>query len=91
MRFFLLLSLYRKVDALVLHARSTDGNFSLHVRCASADALSPTARSTDDAFSLPAKSAGGILREKNEDLRPFSKVDEVEDYPYHLGEVEFGS
>ena len=28
---------------------------------------------------------------KNEALRPFSKVDEVEDHPYLLGEVEFGS
>ena len=30
---------------------------------------------------------GGVLREKNEASRLFSKVDEVEDYPYHLGEV----
>ena len=27
--------------------------------------------------------------EKNEDLRPLSKVDEVVVYPYHLGEVAF--
>ena len=32
-----------------------------------------------------------IWWEKNESSRPFSKVDEVEVYPYHLGEVEFGS
>ena len=29
--------------------------------------------------------------EKNGASRPFLKVDEVEVYPYHLGEVEFGS
>ena len=28
---------------------------------------------------------------KNMVLRPFLKVDEVEEYPYHLGEVAFGS
>ena len=53
------------------------------------DALSPTARSPDDAFSLPAKSVSGVLREKNEYSRSFSKVDEVGLYPYYLGEVEF--
>ena len=28
---------------------------------------------------------------KREVLRPFYKVDEVDDHPYILGEVEFGS
>ena len=37
------------------------------------------------------KCAKGVLREKREVSRPFSKVDEVEDHPYHLGEVAFGS
>ena len=54
-------------------------------------ALSPTTRSVDEAFSLPSMCVGGVLREKNIALRPFSKVDEVELYPYYLGEVEFGS
>ena len=70
----------------MLHARSTEGTFSLHARGVNVGALSSTARRVDNAFSLPAKCIGGILREKNEDLRPFSKVDEVDVYPYHLGE-----
>ena len=88
---FLLFSLFRKVNALVLHDRCAEGIFSLHSRCVDGGALSPTARSADDTFSLPTKCADGILREKNEDSRPFSKVDEVVVYPYYLGEVEFGS
>ena len=64
---------------------------SLHVRHVDASALSPIARSTNDAFSLHGRCVGAILREKNGASRPFSKVDEVDVYPYHLGEVEFGS
>ena len=63
--------------------------FSLHASGNGADALSPTARSIDGAFSLPAKSTSGVLRAKNIALIPFSKVDEVELYPYYLGEVAF--
>ena len=59
--------------------------------CTSTNALSPTARCTYGAFSLFGKCVDGVLREKNEDLRPFSKVDELVVYPYYLGEVEFGS
>ena len=43
------------------------------------------------AFSLFEKCIDGILREKNIASRPFSKVDEVDVYPYYLGEVAFGS
>ena len=52
-------------------------------------ALSPTTRSVNGAFSLPSKSDNGVLTEKNEASRPFSKVDEVVVYPYYLGEVVF--
>ena len=83
---FFLLS--RKVDTLVLHARSTKGFFPLNSRYVSIGALPPTTRSTNNTFSLPAKCIDGVLREKNEDSRPFSKVDV---YPYHLGELAFGS
>ena len=44
-----------------------------------------------EIFSLFGKCVSGVLREKNRALRPFSKVDEVEIYPYYLGEVEFSS
>ena len=88
---FLLFSLSRKVDALVLHARSTEGAFSPHSRCGDAGTLSPTAKSANGSFSLFGKCAGVVLREKNEDSRSFSKVDEVVVYPYHLGEVAFSS
>ena len=44
-----------------------------------------------NVLSLHGRCTGGILREKNEASRPFSKVDEVDVYPYHLGEMEFGS
>ena len=64
--------------------------YPIHSRGTDANALSPTTRSVDDAFSLHAKCAGGVLREKNEDSRSFSKVDEVVVYPYYLGGVEFG-
>ena len=86
---FLLFSLFRKVDALVLHDRFAKGDFSLHVRRVDVDALSPTARRDDGAFSLFGKCSGGVLRAKNEDSRPFLKVDEVVVYPYYLGEVAF--
>ena len=33
----------------------------------------------------------GVSSEKDEASWPFSKIDEVEDFPYILGEVEFGS
>ena len=75
-----LFTIFRKVDAL-----------SLHARCADVGTLSPTARCVDDSFSLFGKCAGGVLRAKNGASRLFSKVDEVEVYPYHLGEVAFGS
>ena len=48
-------------------------------------------RCVEGIFSLPDKCVGGILREKNGAFRPFSKVDEVVVYPYHLGEVAFNS
>ena len=86
---FLLVSLFRKFGTLVLHARSTKGTFSIHSRCASTGALSPTIRSTNDAFSIFGKCTGAVSREKNEDSRPFSKVDEVDVYPYYLGQVAF--
>ena len=57
---FLLFFLSRKVNGLFLHARSVEGNFSLHVRCAGTDALSPTTRSADDAFSLCGKCVGHV-------------------------------
>ena len=88
---FLPFSFFRKAEALFLHASCVDGTFSHHARCANIGSLSPTARSTDDAFSLFGKCVDGVLRAKNEDSRPFLKADEVEFYPYHLGEVEFGS
>ena len=62
---------------------------SLHAWCVNANALSPTTRSVDGAFSLFGKCVGGVLRAKNEDSRPFLKVDEVVVYPYYLGELEF--
>ena len=66
--------------------------FILHARGIDADTLSLTARWADGAFSLFGKCIGGVLREKNEALRPFSKVDEVDLCPgYYLGDVEFGS
>ena len=38
------------------------------------------------------ESASVVFRgKKNGALRPFSKVDEVDLYPYNLGEVAFGS
>ena len=88
---FPLVSLSRMVGALVLHARCAKCTFSLHARCVSVGTLSPTARCINSAFSLFGKCVGGVLRVKNEDLRPFSKVDEVVVYPYHLSEVDFGS
>ena len=91
MRLFLPFSLFKRADAFPLHARCIDGALSLHARCVSPDALSPTARCIDGALSLHGRCTGGILREKNGALRPFSKLDEVEVYPYHLGEVAFGS
>ena len=42
-------------------------------------------------FLLFGKCACGVLRETNEESRPFSKVDEVDVYPYHLGEVALSS
>ena len=89
--FFLPFSLFWKVSGLFLHARCAKGAFPLHDRYSTANALSPTARSIDDDFSLPNKCTDGVLREKHGASRPFSKVDEVDVYPYHLGEVEFGS
>ena len=86
---YLLFSLSRKVSALLLHARSVEGNFSIHARGVDVGALSPTARCTDDAFSLFGKCVDGVLREKNEISRHFSKMDEVVVYTYYLGEVAF--
>ena len=63
--------------------------FSLHSTCAAVGALSLNARCADDAFFLFGKCVGTISRAKNEDSRPFSKVDEVELYPYYVGEVVF--
>ena len=88
---FFLFSLSRKVGALTLHARCINGTFSLHYRCVGVATLSPTARCADGALFLHGRCVGGVLRAKNRALRPFSKMDEVEVYPYHLGEVEFSS
>ena len=68
----------RCIGALSLHENCIGGTLSPHVRCV--DALYPTSNCV-----------GGVLMEKSEALRPFSKVNEVEDRPYLLGEVEFGS
>ena len=54
---------------------------SLNDRCADDSALSLTSMCIDDALSLHGRCARGVLRKKNEASRPFSKVDEVEDYP----------
>ena len=91
MRLFFPFSIFRKVGTLVLHSRSVKGTFSLHARCADTGTVSPTTRSVDDAFSIFEKCADGVLREKNKDSRPFLKVDEVDLYPYYLGEVAFSS
>ena len=80
----------RKVYALFLHSRCTVGTFFVHARRAAVTALIPTARCIDGALSLHGRCLGGVLREKNGPPRPFLKVDEVEDYPYHIGEVAFG-
>ena len=76
---FLFFYLFRKVSALVLHSR-----------CVNVGALSLTTRCTDDAFPF-LEGALVLFQGKNEALGPFLKVDEVELYPYYLGEVEFGS
>ena len=68
----------RCVGTLSLHARSAIDVVSLHARCI-------------DALSLHERCASGVSREKNEASRLFSNVYEVEDHPYHLGEVAFGS
>ena len=49
------------------------------------------ASSLSNTLSPTTKYAKGILREKREVSRPLSKVDEVEDHPYLLGEVAFNS
>ena len=49
------------------------------------------APSHSSALSHTISCSNDVLREKIEVLRPFSKVDEVEDHTYHLGEVAFGS
>ena len=84
---FLLFSLFKKVGTLFLHARCMEVTFSLHATCIDANALFPTTRCADDAFSLHGKCASAISRGKNGALRPLLKVDEVDVYPYHLGEV----
>ena len=84
-------SLSRKVITLVLQDRWFEGSFSLHARCATVGALSPTSTCTDGAFSLHGRCTGVVSREKNGASKPFLKVDEVDVYPYHLGEMEFGS
>ena len=102
LRFFLLFFLSRKVKALILHARNTEGDFSLHARCVDgtlslnarctdADALSPTTKCGDGALSLHEWCVSGVLKEKEGVSRSFLKVDEVDVYPYHLGEMEFSS
>ena len=85
----MLFSLFRKVDAISLHSKSLDDALYPKERCV--NALSLHARSVSGALSLPAKCVDGVLREKREFSRPFLKVDEVEDHPYHLGEVAFSS
>ena len=80
-----------KANALFLHARWVEGTFPFHGRCIDVSVLSPTSRCTDCAFSLHGRCIDVVSREKNGASRPFSKVDEVDVYPYHLGEVEFGS
>ena len=72
-------------------SRCTDGALSLNSRCVGVGALSPTARCIGSALSLPGRCTSGVLRAKNEASRPFSKVDDVELYPYHLGVVAFKS
>ena len=88
---FFLFSLFSKASFFPLHDRCVNGALSLHSSCAFLDTLSPIVRCTDGALSLHGRCTGGVLREKNGASRPFPKVDEVEVYLYHLGEVAFDS
>ena len=68
----------RCIGTLSLLAKCANGTLSPHERCV--DALSPTT-----------KCFRSLYRKKSKVSRPFLKVDEVEDHPYHLGEVAFSS